>query len=406
MYSIKATVTTISLGLLLTTALFGQPSYTYSVIPPPKDFKITATLYPTPQPAGDPAPVSGVQQILYGMSWISEDGTHGVGTGVVAGDNGSQLTVCFTYQNGTYTAIPTPGVNCGVNSGNSNGDFVGTLQVPGDLSSHAFLYHNGEFTLFDNLLPQVFPHPDPLVRSTAIAVNSKGQVLGSTFTSQTSSNAFIGPNTGSFLSYSWLYSNGTVSRLADLGGAYNGATGLNENGDVAGFASTPDPRHYYNHATLSPSTGGIIDLGTAGGNYSMASMINAKGQMVGTTSLPSDSPSHPLNHPFFYDNGAMTIMVPDAMGGAVSLNDSGEAVGSYTLESDPKTGHQFYYKDGQVAELSTLVQNLPGGVTIGGARQITNRGVILTFAHSTDADNSEPITVLLTPVPAQTGSGQ
>src|SRR5262249_15628852 len=151
------------------------------VIPAPTDFKLTYTLNPVPQPAGDPVPVSGVRQIVYGMRWISDDGTRGVGTGVV-GDQGSQLTVCFTFQDGAYTVIPTPSVNCGVNGGNNNGDFVGALELPGDLSSHAFLNHGGSFTLFDSLLPQVFPHPDPLVRSTAAVINANGQVLGSTFT--------------------------------------------------------------------------------------------------------------------------------------------------------------------------------------------------------------------------------
>ena len=403
MYRSKTPITAIAFGLLLATASFGQPSYTYAVIPPPTDFKFTYSLAPVPQPAGDPVPVSGVRQIVYGMRWISDDGTRGVGTGVV-GDQSSQLTVCFTYQDGAYTVIPTPSVNCGVNGGSNNGDFVGALQIAGDISTHAFLYHGGGFTLFDNLLPQVFSNPDPMVRSTAAAINANGQVLGSTFTSQTVNSAFSGP-TGSFLSYAWLYSNGQVSRIADLGGAYNGATGLNDNGDIAGFAQAPGipPR---NHATLNPTSGGVIDLGTAGGKDSMASLINSKGQIVGTTSLPSDSPSHPLNHPFFYENGAMTVMIPGASGGAVSLNEAGEAVGSYTLDADPSTVHQFYYKNGQVTDLPALV-NLADGMVLTEARQINNRGQILAMARAaSDTNNQAPITLLLTPVPAQTGSGQ
>lgn len=404
MYKTKTTITAITFGVLCATASFGQPSYTSAVIPPPTDFKFTYTLDPVPQPAGDPVPVSGVKQIVYGMRWISDDGTRAVGTGVV-GDQNSQLTVCFTFQDGAYTVIPTPSVNCGVNGANNNGDFVGAMQLPGDLSTHAFLNHGGSFTLFDNLLPQVFPNPDPLVRSTAATINANGQVLGSTFTSQTASNAFTGGPTGNFLSYAWLYSNGQISRIADLGGAYNGANGLNDNGDVAGFAQAPGvPLRY--HATLNPSSGGVIDLGTVGGKYSMANLINSKGQITGTSSVDSDSPSHPLNHPFFYENGVMTLMVPGASGGAVSLNEAGEAVGAYTLDSDPTIAHQFYYKNGQTTDLQTLV-NLPDGMVLTEARQINNRGQILAMARAaSDTLNEAPITLLLTPVPAQTGSGQ
>jgi hypothetical protein len=297
MYSTNKTIAALAFGLLFATASFGQPSYNYAVIPSPTDSKFTYSLAPVPQPAGDPVPVAGVRQIVYGMRWISDDGTHGVGTGVV-GDQSSQLTVCFTYQDGSYTVIPTPSTNRGVNGGSNNGDFVGALQVAGDISTHAFISHGGGFTLLDSLLPQVFSNPDPMVRSTAVTINSNGQVLGSTFTTQTSPSPVNGAPTGNFLSYAWLYSNGQISRIANLGGAYNGATGLNDNGDIAGFAAAPGiPAPY--HATLNPASGGVIDLGTAGGRYSMASLINNKGQIVGTTSLPSDSPSDPLNHPFF-----------------------------------------------------------------------------------------------------------
>ncbi len=398
MYSSKTITTALTFGLLFATASFGQPTYTYTVVPPPTDFKITAPLIPTPSPAGDPAPASQIRQIVYGMRWISDDGKRGVGTGVIAGDQGALLTVCFTYQNGAYTVVSTPSVNCAVNAGSSNGDFVGTLQVAGDPSTHAFLYHGGGFTLFDNLLPQVFEHPDPIVRSTAVTINANGQVLGSTFTSQTAFNPFVGPNTGAFLSYSWLYSNGAITRVADLGGPYNGATGLNDNGDIAGFSAPPDPTHNYYHATLNPGGGAAIDLtGGAHRTYSMASLVNSRGQIVGTTSLPTDSASHPLNHPFFYD-GSMTIMIPDATGGAVSLNDSGAAIGFYALVSDANTIHQFYYQNGQVSELNSLVANLPAGTTLG-PRQITNQGVILAVATSDSDPNAEPATVLLTPQP-------
>jgi hypothetical protein len=113
-----------------------------------------------------------------------------------------------------------------------------------------------------------------------------------------------------------------------------------------------------------------------------------------------------LNHPFFYENGTMTVMIPGASGGAVSLNEAGEAVGSYTLDSDPTTVHQFYYKNGQTTDLQTLV-SLPDGMVLTEARQINNRGQILAMARAaSDTLNETPITLLLTPVPVQTGSGQ
>ena len=58
-------------------------------------------------------------------------------------------------------------------------------------------------------------NPDPMVRSTAVTINANGQVLGSTFTTQTSPSPVNGAPTGNFLSYAWLYSNGQISRIAD-----------------------------------------------------------------------------------------------------------------------------------------------------------------------------------------------
>jgi hypothetical protein len=47
------------------------------------------------------------------------------------------------------------------------------------------------------------------------------------------------------------------------------------------------------------------------------------------------------------------------------------------------------------------------GMVLTEARQINNRGQILAMARAaSDTNNQAPITLLLTPVPAQTGSGQ
>jgi probable HAF family extracellular repeat protein len=190
----------------------------------------------------------------------------------------------------------------------------------------------------------------------------------------------------------FVYSNGEVRQLPDLGVPWTTAYAINNSGDVVGDSVLPTdlgPEFVPVHAALFPHDGGVIDLGTFGGLRSSAVAINSKGQVVGWGNVDANN-----SHAFFYDHGAMTeIMLPN--GNAASINESGEVVGTYRPASD-QYQRAFYFANGKATDLNTLTVDLPAGLTLTNAQRINNRGLILVWAR-TAAD--QPLTqFLLTPV--------
>jgi probable HAF family extracellular repeat protein len=110
--------------------------------------------------------------------------------------------------------------------------------------------------------------------SEAFAINRSGQVVG---------DATI---PGDHIYYAYLFSNGVKQNLGTLGvfpGAYSSATALNNVGQVVGDAnaSSPAPPHVFLY-----SNGVMRDLGTMlGGDRGEARGINDSGQIVGFAAL-------------------------------------------------------------------------------------------------------------------------
>ena len=82
--------------------------------------------------------------------------------------------------------------------------------------------------------------------------------------------------------------------LGTLGGSSSQATGVNNSGEVVGFASVADG---YQHAfTMLDAM--MIDLGTLGGGSSYAYGVNDSGEIVGYSWLADGDQSA-----FLYDDG-------------------------------------------------------------------------------------------------------
>ena len=113
--------------------------------------------------------------------------------------------------------------------------------------------------------------------------------------------------------------------LGTLGGSSSQATGVNNVGEVVGFASLSSG---YQHAFLE-SGGVMTDLGTLGGGSSFAYGVNDSGEIVGYSWLANGGQSA-----FLYDDGAMfdlNSLIPGNSGWdllqAYGINDSGQITG-------------------------------------------------------------------------------
>jgi uncharacterized membrane protein len=393
------------LGLGLAGASFAQPVFTYKLIPAP----------------------DGVQSFY---AWMGQEGTIRGGSGLVDAGQGIQLRQCYTYKDGAWTVVPAPSANCLFTGGDKTGDFTGTLQLPGEQGNHLFRYHNGGFELLDSMIPRTLAGP---ALAAPTAMNGLGDLAGWVQIQDLKPYTVpFGPSgsltSGVIQTYGFVYSGGQIRELPKLSntpvvtgistlGPFEYAYGINENGDVAGYAvlqipSSPLDTAYTEHAVLWRHDGGVTDIGTAGGTWSQALAINASGQIAGKTSLRDgeiDPTGHYIYHAFLYENGAMRVLpVPGVYSVAEGVSDDGGVLGSYYQAKgdgsvDFSTPRPFYwYRDntpeGKAVDLQSLVQDLPGDILLTAATIRSNGQILATGNRSGDPNTA--VQLVLAPLGA------
>ena len=144
--------------------------------------------------------------------------------------------------------------------------------------------------------------------------------------------------------------------LGTLGGpdAFGGS--INERGQVAGWSfvdSTPNPTTGLPTEDLFLwKEGRMMDLGNLGGGIAGPNGLNNRGQVIGIANLAGDQ----VADPFLWDGERLIDLFTDTIGGnpifANALNDAGEIVGAGAFPDHPFDA--YVLRNGVATDLGVL----------------------------------------------------
>jgi len=219
--------------------------------------------------------------------------------------------------------------------------------------NHAFEWHNGVMTDLGALAGY---------SAGIFELNRAGVGAG------VSETGALDPLTGSPETHAVISRGGRLIDLGTLGGKESWAMGINNRGQVSGYASNTTPDPYAQFLSPYPSAtqwratiwqnGRVRDLGTLGGPDSLGGFLNGRGQAAGesfTNSTPNPSTGFPTMDPFLWQDGVMRDL--GTLGGTFGLtnwmNGRGEVVGFSDLAGD-KASHPFLWNGHRLVDLGTL----------------------------------------------------
>ncbi len=194
-------------------------------------------------------------------------------------------------------------------------------------------------------------------------INNNGQVVG------------YATRNGPADLHAFIYSGGTMRDLGTLGGTNSYAYGINDSGEVVGGAYTSSG---HEEAFLF-GQGTMTDLGTLGGTASEARAVNATGEVAGGAWVNGNTEFHA----FVYSAGAKTDL--GTFGGtrseAFGVNDSGQVVGRSSL-SGISPQHAFLYSNGAMTDLGTLGGTESFAYAINDAGEVVGASFTSTSEHA------------------------
>ncbi len=289
-------------------------------------------------------------------------------TGIVLGfinQQGKHPVHCI-WKSGVQTIVELPGDSL-VHDINDAGEWVATAVSNDRDASRNYVWKINGLTELD-------PKPANVLHMLA-AINSKGQVVGTTFEKS-------GVR-------SWVFENGSFTSLADLGGKDARASAINESGVVSGTAKTASGE---SHAFIGRGEK-IRDLGTLGGAESEALDINDAGIVVGNAQTASGE-----HRAFVWKDKVMTelqttsvVRMRGTSSDAMSVNKLGWIVGGEGTSNGPRQA--VIWIDSIEYPLNELIDQADGW-HLQLAASINDQGQIAATASK----NGESRAVLLTPV--------
>ena len=203
-----------------------------------------------------------------------------------------------------------------------------TVPGPGCDNQRAGLIVGSSFTSFTPNAATGFPTVNPFLWNNGAMADlgnlggtiSFGQCVNERLEVIGNSNL---PGDQTFHAYRWR--NGKMNDLGTLGGDNSEAIWINDSGVIAGSADLPTPGI---HDAVRWKNGHILDLGTVDGDAcSRGRAINARGQIVG-----GSSDCHNFLHAFVWEERGpmldLNALIPPGSGlqltNAININDRGE----------------------------------------------------------------------------------
>jgi probable HAF family extracellular repeat protein len=260
---------------------------------------------------------------------------------------------------------------------------------------HTFLWENGVMRDIGTL-----GGPDA-VPGSSCGGQPRNVIVGLSYTSFTPN-----PTTGIPTLDPYIWKNGVMTDLGNLGGTISGLGGFvvpcaNNQGQVIGISSLPGD--VMNHAFFWED-GVMTDLGTLGGDNSEAIWINDAGDVAGSADLPGSQAHDAVlwRKGKIHDLGTVA---GDPCSRGLAINARGQLVGGSSDCSNFL--HAFLWEEGgPMLDLNTLIP--PGsGVQLLEAININDRGEILAISVAVGAIPNTDLgrLVLLIPCESETAEG-
>ncbi len=283
-------------------------------------------------------------------------------TAGVSGTPASNLRGFFEASNVFYEIPPLAGDTQTHAMALNAGDTVAVMSYKlGELGAHGLLYNGGAVTPLDHLAPR--------------GLNDAGVAVGYVTLQDTS----LG-----WIEHAGVVQNGTTFDLGTLGGHTSYAAAINNwpARTIVGWSLLADETTL--RAAIWPAGLPARDLGTLGGAASQAYGINDQGDVVGWAETAAGTP-----HGFLYQ--------VDSAGTVLARTDLGELGGGYSYAYGVNSLHQvvgasdgraFLYRNGQMYDLATLAPRLPAGWrldtawAINAGRAIVGAGVLNGQPHA------------------------
>lgn len=244
--------------------------------------------------------------------------------------------------------------------------------------------------------------------SGAVGVNVHGQVVGN-------SEIYRKGEWRGMHGFIWqdeaLRDLGALGVMPD-GYSFSNAIAVNDRGQVVGSSDYIQNGEWFGTHTVMWTDGKLRDLGSLGTDatgvgYSVPTAINASGQVIGSSETVDAKGHYTGSHAFLWSRGAMAdlgVLAADGDGVGSSfpnaINASGDIVGASTAldAAGNLLYHAFLHRGGVLSDLNALIP-AGSGWELENGMAINDQGQILAYGtHSREGDSYRGF-VLLTPRP-------